>query len=240
MLRTLLVLTLCTASASAALARDTVLPAATVLLRVGADGAPTGVACSPTTSPELCPVLVRAVSRWVFTPALRDGAPVAVDVSLRLPLVAVKQPQGFAIKATGAVVSLRNGEGGVTFESRHHSPPRYPVEELRARRTATVALEVSRDVSSLHPTIDRVWVNGRDARARDPFVEASRAAVMAWELAPWAAEQLSACMTIEYSTDKPTGQVSGTQSPDTRPCVPRYVQGFEPPALVTDPLQATF
>jgi hypothetical protein len=243
MLRLLLLAALCTAAATNARAKDTELAPATLWLRIQADGKPADVRCAPNTAEALCQVLVRAVSRWSFTPARRSSVPEAAEIALGLPLVAVRQPQGgFALRATAAIVALRDpagGEGGVSHPSRTKTPPRYPPDELRRRQTATVVLEISRQPGAIHPVIDRAWVDGKEAREKNTFVTTSKAAVAQWELVPWPPELRSTCISIEYSIAKPKRE-AGTQSPDTRPCVSRYADGYEPPVLGTDALTATF
>ena len=224
----------------APLAKDAEIAPVTLWMRIQADGTPTDVTCAPATSAALCAALTRAVSRWKFTPALREGVPFAIDIGLGLPLMAVQKGEGFAIRATGAFVSLRNAEtdgGSVSLQSRRHTPPRYPVDELRQGKSANVIVEISREAGSFHPTITHIWIDGNVARDANPFAKATRIAVSSWELVAWPAEQLSVCLTVGFTTGKSPPPAA---SPDTRPCASKYVDGFTPPTLMTDPLTAAF
>ncbi len=64
----------------------------TVTFVVGIDGRPSDIAISRSVSPGLDRAAVEAVSRAVFTPAKRQGQPVAVDftlpVSFRITMIA--------------------------------------------------------------------------------------------------------------------------------------------------------
>lgn len=211
-------------------------------MRINADGSPSEVACGPTIVPAICPVLMNAVSRWRFAPGQRDSAPSAIDIWLSLDLVAIRKPGGFSIQATHADVQPRSGgavDEQIRPETRLLNPPRYPDRENRLGKEAVVIVELSPQPGSPHPLVGQVWVGGKPARPRDPFVKATISAVANWELAAMPAEQLSTCVPVEFKTEAPksTGAIS---RPSTAPCVSRYSAGFAPPKLLTDPLTASF
>lgn len=209
-------------------------------MRVNPDGALSGVACGPTVAPTLCPMLSKAVSRWKFAPGQRDSAPAAIDIWLTLDLVAIRKSEGFSIQATRAAVFPRSAaDGEIKPETRFLNPPIYPKEEMRRRKGAVVIMELSPQPGSPHPLIGQAWVGGKPARPGDPFVQATRIAVAKWELAALLAEQLSTCVSVEFtlSAPKPT---AGRPPLDTAPCVSRYRDGFVLPKLLTDPLTAAF
>lgn len=214
---------------------------ASLSLRIDADGNQSELACGPTVAAALCPVLTKAVSRWKFAPGKRNGAPAAIDVWLTLYLVAVEKPGGFAVQATSAYLSLRDANAnisGVEPSSRALNPPSYPREEQRRGIGAFVVVEISRQPGSPHPLIGAAWRDGHPADASDPFVRASRAAIINWELEPWPAERVSTCVTMEFTVDKP--RFDAGQLPDKRPCVDRYADGLALPKLLTDPATASF
>jgi hypothetical protein len=230
-----------TSSAGAAGQKGTPLSPVSMSLRINPDGSQSNLACGPTVAAALCPVLTKAVSRWKFAPGKRAGAPAAIDVWLGLRLAAVEKPGGFAIQATSAHVDLRNASwdvSGIDPNSRRLHPPTYPREELRRGKGALVIVEISRQPGSPHPLPGATWVDGRPDDGRNPFVKASRDAIVTWELEPWPAERLTACVPMEFTTGTPKSGTGGR--PDTKPCVDRYADGLVLPTLQTDPTTAAF
>lgn len=219
--------------------KGTELAPVSLSMRVNPDGTLSGVACGPMVSPALCPVLTKAVSRWKFAPGRRDSVPAAIDIWLSLNLVAVRKAEGFSIQATHADLSARSlgVTGDIEPEARRLNPPVYPHDEMRRGKVAVVILELSPQPGSPHPLVGQAWIGGKAARPGDPFLQASRAAVAKWELAGLPPEQLTTCVTIEFTLSSPK---PGRPRPDTAPCVDAYRDGFVLPKLLTDPLTASF
>lgn len=208
-----------------------------LLMKVSADGSPMDASCAPTVAPTICPLLLRVVPDWKFSPGLRAGVATEMEVSLTLYLVAVPKPGGFGLQSIRSWTNVKSGLVGSAIdpETRRINPPRYPTDNLRKGRTGIVVMELWPQPGSDYARVGQVWFDGKPSSRRNDFVAATLDAAAKWKVNRGSAEQLSFCVPVEYTLDKkPRGGMDDT------PCVATYVDGFAPPKLITDVAKASF
>ena len=210
---------------------------AELLMKVSTDGSPKDVSCAPTVAMTICPLLLRVVPTWKFSPGLRAGVATEMAISLTLELVAVPKPGGFGLQSIRGWTYVKSGLVGsaVDPETRRLNPPRYPSDQLRKGRTGIVVIELWDQPDSDYARVGQVWFDGKPSSRRNDFVAATLDAAAKWKINSGSAEQLSFCVPVEYTLDKkPRG------GKDDTPCVATYADGFAPPKLITDVAKASF
>ena len=221
---------------SDASAKGTTLKPSILSVSVGADGTPVSVACKPEVAQFLCPILVKAVSGWKFSPGQRAGVPAAMYIALTLDLVAVPKPGGFGVRATGSSIEVAAmlADGTLAPSQTGLSPPRYPPEENRLGRTGSVLLELLLQPDSDVPRIGKAWFNGGPPRTHNPFVIAATAAAAGWKI-NHVPEQQSVCVPVDFFLSRRI-----PRDREKEPCKPTYAAGFAPPTLITKVESAVF
>ncbi len=172
------------ASASAAKAAATGIPAPEAALaervlelqsvRIELSG--TGTVVSATAAPEVPPsirsILETAVRGWQFSPRQRDGVAIASWVNASISLTAVPVQEQYRLRVTKVSIA--------DYEMDRMTPPEYPAEAARARRGATVCLQVQ--VINGVESITGLWVDGKPAAKGDLFARSVRKALPSWRI----------------------------------------------------------
>ena len=146
---------------------------AQLLMKVSTDGSPKDVSCAPTVAPTICPVLLRVVPTWKFTPGLHAGVATEMEISLTLYLVAVPKPGGFGLQSVRGWTYVKSGLVGsaVDPETRRLNPPRYPGDHLRKGRTGIVVMELWHQPDSHYARVGQVWFDGKPSSRRNDFAQ---------------------------------------------------------------------
>lgn len=120
------------------------------------------------------------VKQWRFRPATVNGRPVSSNTLLTAQVVVDIDAR------KSAHIVARYLRHGPEVENRLAVPPRYPVEAMRNRVDAEVAVEVAidRDGKLIETTLHSLRMKGGDKRLGRVFEQATVDAIRQWRFAP--------------------------------------------------------
>lgn len=206
------------------------LPPVLVYGTVDTAGAIHELGCGPKVGEKVCKPMMGAVAAWQFQPGTRAGQPTAMAVSLNLSVIAVPQEKGYSLQVTAAKVMAKEGETSASNIGKpEFYPPIYPPDDFKHGRTGVVDVEIILQPPAEKLQIGRLWFNGAESDRRNSLVRAATDSVMRWKLPALPPEQLTHCVSVEFSTDTSPPVPADRKSA----CEPRFAEGFALPVLVT-------
>ncbi|HPF72544.1 MAG: hypothetical protein H7A20_06855 [Rhodanobacteraceae bacterium] len=207
-------------------------------VRINAQGQLTALRPVQGTAADLVPALEKAINRWRFLPAKRDGRAVDWATRVSAQLKAMPVQGGFALavrKIDLHAVWVKHGET--------QKIARYPVSARRQGQEAFVLVLATPHPEGGGADVLSVEVNGKTAtRSNDLLGEAARVSVSGWpwEVLEWDgqryAEQICAPMSFSLGrNNRHIRQWSGDKDAQQKAC--RKMPGgvdFEPIKLAED------
>lgn len=171
----------------------------TVDIKVSAQGQITQIRTEPTIPAPIAQVMSAAVKRWKFQPAKRGGQAIDSATRMTITLIAVPAEQGVTLRVSRVGLA----SVWITDSSRLVSP-KYPMS-MKRRATAQVAVLSVPDLATGQLNVIAMQVDGKPAKASDPFAEAARIAISRWkpEILEWDGVKYPefVCVPVGFSLD---------------------------------------